>query len=52
MIIDDESYVLGQFKFGFMFMSGAYFSPARHDKGSQTRLGLGLIYFCDPSAWR
>ena len=22
----------------------------RHDKGSQTR--LGLLYFCDPSAWR
>ena len=22
----------------------------RHDKGSRTR--LGLLYFCDPSAWR
>ena len=22
----------------------------RHDKGSQTR--LGLLYLCDPSAWR
>ena len=24
--------------------------PLRHDKGSRTR--LGLLYFCDPSAWR
>ena len=25
-------------------------SLERHDKGSRTR--LGLLYFCDPSAWR
>ena len=25
-------------------------TPERHDKGSWTR--LGMLYFCDPSAWR